>query len=424
MSRRGFGALAGAGAAALILPGSTACAAPAQAPGASAPATGADPAARSSRTGSAPAAPVSREAGSAPASRAAGPALRSAYLGTYTTNPGGGKGIGLASYRAGEGGLTSSGVLGGVANPSYLALSPDRRTLYAVNEQAEGAVTAVRIGDAGEPPRGLGSRGTGGADPCHVSVHPGGRFLLSANYTGGSVAVHPIGRDGAPGEVADVVRHTGSGPDPERQQGPHAHMVLPDPAGRYVLAVDLGTDSVYTYRLDERKGKLRECGRAATRPGAGPRHLAFHPSGKYAYLVNELDNTLVVCGYDARTGALEPGTPQATLPSGTELSERNYPAGVIVSADGRFVYVSNRGHNSIAHFAVQRGGAELRLLWVTQSGGAYPRHIVLDPAGTLLFAANQKSGAVTTFRIDRRTGRLTSAGAPLAVPVPVCVLPL
>jgi 6-phosphogluconolactonase len=379
--------LAGAGAAALILPGSTA------------------------------------RAASAPARPAAGSAPRPAYLGTYTTHPGGGTGIGLASYRPGHGGLTSSGVLGGVANPSYLTLSPDRRTLYAVDEQAEGAVTAVRVGEGG-PPQVLGSRATGGADPCHLSVHPGGRFLLSANYTGGSLAVHPIGRSGALGEATDLVRHTGSGPDPERQQGPHAHMVITDPAGRYVLAVDLGTDSVHTYRLDERKGRLQECGRAATRPGAGPRHLAFHPSGRYAYLVNELDNTLVVCGYDTRTGTLEPGTPQATLPAGTELGERNYPAGVIISADGRFVYVSNRGHNSIARFAAGRAGAELRLLSVTPSGGAYPRHLVLDPTGTLLFAAHQKSGSVTTFRVDRRTGLLTSAGAALAAPVPVCVLPV
>jgi 6-phosphogluconolactonase len=314
-------------------------------------------------------------------------------------------------------------VLDGVANPSYLALSPDRRTLYAVDEQAEGAVTAVRLG-AGRPPEVLGSRATGGADPCHLAVHPGGGFLLSAHYTDGSLAVHPVERDGSLGEATDVVRHTGSGPDPERQQGPHAHMVITDPAGRYVLAVDLGTDTVHTYRLDERKGRLQERGQAATRPGAGPRHLAFHPSGRHAYLVNELDNTLVVCGYEPRTGTLEPGTPQATLPLGADPGERNYPAGVIVSSDGRFVYVSNRGHNSIAVFAVHRGGAELRLLGATPSGGVYPRHIALDPTGTLLFAAHQKSGSVATFRVDRRTGRLTSAGALLAAPVPVCVLPL
>ncbi|MFJ2741570.1 lactonase family protein [Streptomyces sp. NPDC087440] len=352
---------------------------------------------------------------------AAAAALRTAYIGTYTAQPGGGTGIGLAAYRPDRGTLASTGLLEGVANPSYLAVAPDRRTLYAVNEQAEGAVTAVRIG-GGRPAEVLGTRPTGGADPCHVSVH--GRFLLSANYTGGNIAVHPLGRDGALGEVSDLVRHQGSGPDPERQEGPHAHQVVTDPAGRFLLAVDLGTDSVHTYRLDERKGTLRESGRAATRPGAGPRHLVFHPSGRHVYLVNELDSTLVVCAYDPRTGMLTPGNSQPTLPRGTVLDERNYPAGVIISPDGRFVYVSNRGHNSIVVFAVRRGGAELHPVSHTPSGGSYPRHIVLDPTGRLLFASNQKSGRVTIFRVDRATGRLRLAGPALEAPVPVCVLPL
>jgi 6-phosphogluconolactonase len=395
LSRRGWGVLAGAGLAGMVLPG---------------------------RAYAESSLPADRSAGLATAGQPSA-ALRTAYLGTYTSQPGGGTGIGLAAYRPGGGGLASTGVLDGVANPSYLALAPDRRTLYTVNEQAEGAVTAVRIG-AGRPPEVLGSRPTGGADPCHLSVHSGGRFLLSANYTGGSLAVHPLGRDGSPGEASDLVRHEGSGPDPQRQDGPHAHQVVTDPSGRHVLAVDLGTDSVYTYRLDERKGTLRACGRAATRPGAGPRHLVFHPAGTYAYLVNELDSTLVVCAYDARTGALAPGKPQPTLPPGTALDERNYPAAVIISPDGRFVYVSNRGHDSIAAFAVRRGGAELCLASVTPSGGSYPRHIALDPSGRLLFASNQKSGRVTTFRVDRRTGRPNSVGTVLEFPVPVCVLPL
>ncbi|WP_240509066.1 lactonase family protein [Streptomyces agglomeratus] len=359
----------------------------------------------------------------APGSARAAEATRRAYLGTYTTQPGGGTGMGLASYRPRSGRLASAGVLVGVQNPSFLALSPDRRTLYAVDERAEGAVTAVRVGRG--TPEVLGRpRATGGADPCHLSVHPGGRFLLTANYTGGSVSVHPVGPDGVLGEPTDVVRHKGSGPDPERQEGPHAHMVVTDPAGRYVVAVDLGTDSLHTYRLDPRTGRLGEHARAAMKPGAGPRHLAFHPSGRYAYVVNELDSTLVVCAYDGPGGVLTPGTPQPTLPPGTRLSGRNYPAGVVVSPDGRFVYVSNRGHDSIAVFAAECGGAALRLVSATPSGGSYPRHIALDPSGGLLFAANQRSGTVAAFRVHRRTGRLTAAGPALAAPVPVCVLPV
>ncbi|CAM5668287.1 hypothetical protein GCM10010329_35750 [Streptomyces spiroverticillatus] len=403
LTRRGLGLLAGAGLAGLVLPGCAYAEGPA-------------PDARTTESASGGSA-----AESAPDDGPAATALRAAYLGTYTTQPGGGTGIGLATYRPDRGALASTGVLDGVANPSYLALAPDRRTLYAVNEQAQGAVTAMRLGD-GRPPEVLGARSTGGADPCHLSVH--GRFLLSANYTGGSLAVHPRGRDGALGEASDLVRHQGSGPDPGRQEGPHVHQVVTDPAGRHILAVDLGTDSVYTYRLDERKGTLREIGRTATRPGAGPRHLVFHPAGRHVYLVNELDSTLVVCAYEPRTGMLTPGKPQPTLPRGTVPDERNYPAGVIISPDGRFVYVSNRGHDSIAVFAVQRGGAELRLVALTPSGGSYPRHIVLDPTGRLLFASHQKSGSVTTFHVDRRTGRLRSAGAALEFPVPVCVLPL
>ncbi len=427
LSRRELGLLAGAGLASLALP----WAAYAEAPAPAGPTAGLASSAGSSDSASssdsartsdsASSSDSARTSDSASSDSPAPTALRAAFLGTYTTQPGGDTGIGLATYRPGRGELTSTGVLPGVTNPSYLALSPDRRTLYAVNEQAEGAVTAVRVGP-GRPPELLGSRPAGGADPCHLSVH--GRFLLSAHYTSGSVSVHPLGRDGVPGAVSDVVRHEGSGPDPERQEGPHAHQVVTDPAGRYVLAVDLGTDTVHTYRLDDRKGTLREVSRASLRPGAGPRHLVFHPSGRYVYLVNELDSTLVVCAYEPRTGTLTPGKRQPTLPRGTALNERNYPAGVIISADGRFVYVSNRGHDSIVAFAVRRGGAELRPLSLTPSGGSYPRHIVLDPTGRLLFASNQKSGKVTTFRVSRETGRLNPVGAALGFPVPVCVLPL
>jgi 6-phosphogluconolactonase len=347
---------------------------------------------------------------------------RPLYLGTYTSQSGGGKGIGLATYDPQSGRLTATGTVTGVADPSFLALSPSGRTLYAVDEQAEGAVTAVAIDGPGAP-RVLGSRSTGGSGPCHLCVHPGGRHLLSANYDSGSVAVHPIAGDGSLGARTALVQHTGTGPDPDRQEGPHAHMVLTDPGGRYVLAVDLGNDSVYTYRLDTTAGTLHQVSRARTRPGAGPRHLAFHPSGRFAYLANELDDTVVVCAYDPATGRLTPGTPQATVPPGTPLPQRNYPAEVVVSADGRHVYLSNRGHDSIARFAVESSGAALRLLDTTPSGGTYPRHIALSPSGTLLLAANQTSGTVATFTVAPETGALTATGAHLAEPLAVCALP-
>jgi 6-phosphogluconolactonase len=355
------------------------------------------------------------------ATRAAADLTRPVYLGTYTTG-GGGTGVGLAQYDPQSGLLTAAGTLTGVANPSFLALSASGGNLYAVDEQQAGAVTAVSVDSAGQLTV-LGSQPTGGSGPCHLSVHSGGSHLLSANYDSGSIAVHPLAADGGLLARTDLVPHTGSGPDPDRQSGPHAHMVRDDPAGAYVLAVDLGTDTVYTYRLDETSGKLAAVSQAKVAPGSGPRHLAFHPNGAFAYLVNELGDSVVVCGYDPATGAVTPGQPQPTVPPGSPPTGRNYPAEVLVSADGAFVYVSNRGHDSVARFAVADGGASLRLLDAVPTGGAYPRHISFDPTGTLLFAANQNANTVTVFHVDGVSGALTPTGTPFSAPMPVCVLP-
>ncbi|MGI5460472.1 lactonase family protein [Streptomyces sp. CA-249302] len=348
-----------------------------------------------------------------PSSTPAGP--RPLHLGTYTTVEGGGTGIGLATYDTESGGITSTGTLTGIANPSYLALHPDARTLYAVDEQDDGAVTAVRLADR----KVLGSRGTGGAGPCHLSVHPSGRWLLSANYTSGSVAVHPIDGKGALGERTDVVTHSSPAPGPG-QQGPHAHQFITSPDGGHVLAVDLGTDTVYTYRLDERRGTLTEVARAQTRAGAGPRHLTFHPGGRHAYLANEVDDTVAVCGYDPSSGRLTIGEPQSTG-SGPGT---NYPAQILVTADGAYAYLANRGDNSLARYAVEADGARLRLLDTVPVAGDFPRQIAFSPDGTLLFAANQKSGTVSVFHVDGESGELRLAGEPFASPVAVCALPL
>ena len=187
-----------------------------------------------------------------------------------------------------------------------------------------------------------------------------------------------------------------------------------------MLAVDLGNDTVYTYRLDETAGKLTEVSWAALRPGAGPRHLTFHPSGRFAYLANEVDNTVVVCGYDAGSGRLTPGAPQST---GTGAGT-SYPAQLLVTRDGGFAYLANRGHNSLTRYAVEGGGARLRLLDTVPVGGDFPRHLAFSPDERLLFAANQKSGTVTVFSVDSGSGGLTRTGEPFAAPVPVCVLPL
>ncbi|MEU0005216.1 lactonase family protein [Streptomyces sp. NPDC006314] len=340
---------------------------------------------------------------------------RPLYLGTYTSADGGGTGIGLAAYDPATGRITGAGTLPGVPDPSYLAVHPDGRTLYAVNERQDGGVTAVRLVDR----RVLGTWSTGGAGPCHLSVHPTGRWLLSANYGSGSVTVHPIDGSGALGERTDLVTHSSPAPGPG-QQGPHAHQFLTSPDGGHVLAVDLGTDTVYTYRLDRAEGTLTEVARAHTRPGAGPRHLTFHPGGRYAYLANEVDDTVAVCAYDPKTGRLTIGGPQ---PTGSG-DATNYPAQILVTANGAYAFLANRGHNSLARYAVEADGARLRLLGTVPVGGDFPRQIAFSPDGRLLFAANQRSGTVSAFHVDTGSGDLRSAGEPFASPVAVCALPL
>ncbi|TGB08871.1 lactonase family protein [Streptomyces sp. MZ04] len=322
----------------------------------------------------------------------------------------------LGPYDDATGRVTATGTLTGVPNPSYLCLHPSGSTLYAVNEQEQGGVTAIALSPAG--PEVLGSRGTGGAGPCHLSVHPGGRWLLSANYLSGSVAVHPVQRSGALGELTDVVTHSSPPPGPG-QEGPHAHQIVTSPDGGHVLAVDLGNDAVYSYRLDTKAGKLTQVSYATLRPGAGPRHLTFHPSGRFAYLANEVDNTVVVCAYDPASGRLVPGEPQST---GTGEGT-SYPAQLLVTREGTFAFLANRGHNSLTRYAIEAGGARLRLLDTVAVGGDFPRHIAFSPSQRLLFAANQKSSSVSVFHVGPN-GRLRLAGEPFAAPIAVCALPL
>ncbi|MFE1291434.1 lactonase family protein [Streptomyces sp. NPDC058751] len=403
--RRFVGALAGAAA----IAAAPACAAPRTDPAAAAPA----PKAPLPKTP--PAGPSASVSPSAPSSPAPSPGPRPLFLGTYTSGDGGGKGIGVATYDPETGEITGGGVVTGVDNPSFLAVHPDGRALYAVDEQDAGAVTAVRL-PGNEV---LGSRSTGGSGPCHLSVHPSGRWLLSANYGSGSVAVHPIEASGALGERADLVGHTSPAPGPG-QQGPHAHQFVTAPDGGHLLAVDLGTDTVYTYRLDETRGTLTEVSRARTRPGAGPRHLTFHPGGRYAYLANEVDDTVAVCGYDPATGRLSVGEPRSTGTGGGT----SYPAQLVVTPNGAYAFLANRGHNSLTRYAIEADGARLRLLDTVPVGGDFPRHVALSADGRLLFAANQRSGTVTVFGVDQESGELRRAGTPFASPLAVCALPL
>jgi 6-phosphogluconolactonase len=331
------------------------------------------------------------------------------YIGSYTSQDGGGTGIGLGT-------ATEASVVATTDDPSFLVMSPDGRFLYAANELDEGKVSAFAVLDGGL--EFLGGQPTHGAHPCHLEIDPSGRYLLSANYSSGSVAIHPIGADGSLGEATQILQREGTGPNAERQEGPHAHQVVFDPAGEYAFDIDLGSDTVYVSTLTE-DGRLEEVSRLAIHAGAGPRHLVFHPGGAAAYVINELDSTLTVCSYNP--GKLDAVQVVSTRPEGA--TGDNFPAEVLISADGRFVYGSNRGDETIAVFAVASDGLSVELIQTIGSGGSWPRHLALGQDGAILYAANERSDSVATFTVDQAGGVLTATGTPLAWPKPVCVLP-
>ncbi|MFE7136064.1 lactonase family protein [Streptomyces sp. NPDC057638] len=329
-----------------------------------------------------------------------------AFLGSFTSA--GGRGVIATVVDPGTGALTETGVSDVVADPSYLTLGTvdGRPVLYAVSETSEGGVAAFEVEDG--KPRALGGRvPVCGASPTHLSVVEG--HILTANYGSGSLSVLPIAADGAPGPVSGVLQFDGSGPDPDRQHGPHAHQVVPDPSGRWVLAVDLGTDTVHVCVLHAERGELTAHRRTALRPGTGPRHLAFHPDGRHAYVLNELEPTVTICRWDAEEGLLEPVAEAPVLPEGTE--GRSYPSELAVAHDGRWLWVANRGHDSIAVLSLDDSGERAELVTTVPCGGRWPRDLVLDASGERLYAANERSGDVTWFTVDPATGVPERAGS-------------
>jgi 6-phosphogluconolactonase len=350
---------------------------------------------------------------------------RLAYVGTYTTD-GRSEGIYRLTLNTETGALRLDGVAAKAANPSYLALHPSGRVLYAVNEvsqfggEATGAVSAFAIARGSGALTLLNQQPSHGTAPCYVSLDRTGRVVLVANYGGGSITTIPVARDGRLQTAKTVVRHAGTGADPVRQAAPHAHCIVADPANRYVLAVDLGIDAILTYRFDERTGSIAVVTPgAATKPGAGPRHLTFHPNGRFAYVVNELDSTLAVFTYDGERGALDEVQVTAASPNGT-VSD-NHPADVHVAASGRHLYASNRGDDTIAVFVIDPASGQVTPVQQIGSGGRAPRSFTLDPSGRFLIAANQRSDAIVSFRVDPSSGRLTPTGSAVELPAPVCV---
>ena len=260
---------------------------------------------------------------------------------------------------------------------------------------------------------------SGGDGPCHIVVDAAGKNVLIANYGGGSVAAFPIAADGKLGPASSFIQHRGSSVDPGRQKGPHAHAIVLDAANRFALTADLGLDKVLVYRFDPAKGSLEAAAEAALKPGSGPRHLAFHPDGRRLYVINELSSTLTAFRYEAERGALQDIGTVSTLPEGH--SGRNSTAEIVVHPSGKFVYGSNRGHDSIAVFALDAQSGMPRLVEHRPTGGKTPRNFTVDASGRWLLAANQDSDTITLFRIDPSTGRLTREGAPLEAPMPVCI---
>ena len=341
------------------------------------------------------------------------------YVGTYASA----KDPGIYAFRMdpATGALTAAGSVSGVANPSFLAVHPDRRHLYAACEAGAGAVAAFSIDPETGLPALLNQEPSTGNGPCHVSVDPAGKNVLVAHYGNGSVAVLPIRADGRVAPATATVQHAGSGANKQRQEGPHAHSINVDTAGRFAVAADLGLDKLLVYRFDASKGTLapNDPPAASTAPGAGPRHFAFHPSGRFAYAIHEMNSTLSAYAYDAQRGVLTELNTLTTLPAG--FSGNNSTAEVLVHPSGKFVYGSNRGHDSIAIFAVDPGTGRLQSVGHQPTQGKTPRNFGVDPTGNFLIAANQDTNNLVVFRIDTGTGRLTPTGHTAEVPKPVCV---
>ncbi|MDQ3001923.1 MAG: lactonase family protein [Fibrobacterota bacterium] len=347
------------------------------------------------------------------------------YIGTYTSN--GGEGIYHFSMNSETGEIIRLKTMVGVVNPSFLAIEPGGRFLYAVNEveayygRPEGALSAFAIEPVTGDLRFLNQQSSQGGSPCHLSLDHTGRYLFVANYGGGCVAVFPLHSDGALSPVSSHIRHQGSGPRQDRQEAPHVHCILPDPFNRHVLAVDLGIDRILAYGFDPDRGVLRPAAAPAYRanPGSGPRHLSFHPNGKWAYVVHELEARVSHLVYNGMNGALAELGSVSCLPPG--FTAENYAAGIQVDPRGRFLYVSNRGHDSIVHYRIDEGDGSLEFAGSSPTGGKYPRHFTLDPAGNFLLAANQRSDSVSVFRVDAHNGSLENTGMSASVPSPVCL---
>jgi 6-phosphogluconolactonase len=345
------------------------------------------------------------------------------FVGTYT----GGQSKGIYSYEldTSNGTLRQIGLAAETPSPSFLAIHPNKQFLYAVNEvdnfggKKAGSVTGFRIDPQSGKLTQINSATSGGSGPCHLTVDKNGKFVLLANYGGGSVEVLPINENGELGDPTAFIQHTGSSANQQRQGEPHAHSINLDAQNRFAVAADLGLDKLLIYQFDER-GRLspNDPPFASLAPGSGPRHFAFHPDGRHAYVINELSSTATAFAYNADRGTLTELQTLSTLPDGPVPG--NSTAEIQVHPSGKFVYGSNRGHNSIVVFSVDKDG-KLKHIENESTRGKIPRNFGIDPTGKYLIAANQESGSLAVFQINAQTGALDPIGDPINAPKPVCI---
>ena len=341
------------------------------------------------------------------------------YIGTYT-KPDGSKGIYRSVLDTDTGKLTPPALVAETPNPTFLAIHPRGGFLYAANETSPGEVSAYATAADGTLTF-LNKQSAKGGGTCHIITDPAGKNVLVANYGTGSVAVLPITADGSLAEASSFDQHTGSSADPARQKEPHAHSIYVDPAGKFAYACDLGTDKIYGYQYDAAHGTLMpdETATGTVAPGSGPRHLALHPTQDTAYVINEMLSTITAFRRDPASGALTAFGTVSTLPAG--FTGNSSTAEIFIHPSGKYLYGSNRGHDTIAAYAIASDG-QLALIGHTPIGGKVPRNFALDPTGRWLLAAGQDSGDITVFKIDPATGQLAPTGARAEVGAPVCLI--
>ncbi|CAN5560220.1 lactonase family protein [soil metagenome] len=345
------------------------------------------------------------------------------YIGTYTQ--GKSEGIYLAELNPKSGALKQVGVTKNIENPSYLTIDPSQKFLYSVSEVSElngkptGGVSAFTLDKKTGTLKEINQQSSHGKSPCYISMDKDKKYVMVANYGDGTIAIYPVQSDGKLGGASDVVQHEGSSVDPNRQKGPHAHCIIPDPTNAYIFAVDLGLDKVLGYSLKANPGKLTKASSYSTKSGAGPRHLTFHPNGRFAFLINEMNSTMTALTYDSKNGELKEINTISTLPAG--FTDKNSCADVHVHPNGKFLYGSNRGHDSIAVFSIDEKSGKISAIEHMSTQGKIPRNFMIEPSGKFLLAANQDTDNVVSFTIDNKTGKLKPTGHQLEVGTPVCL---